>query len=44
LRTAILEQQKNTIIEAAATQIKADPMAPPPLPAIPDQGKFTVDL
>jgi hypothetical protein len=44
LRTAILEQQKNTIIEAAATQIKTDPMAPPPLPALPDQGKFTVDL
>jgi hypothetical protein len=44
LRTAILEQQKNTIIETSVAQVKADPMAPPPLPAIQDQGKFTVDL
>jgi hypothetical protein len=48
LRTAILEQQflqqNKTIIEATVAQVNGDPMAPPPLPTLPDQGKFTVDL
>ena len=44
LRTAILEQQKKTIIEATVAQVNGDPMAPPPLPTLSDQGKFTVDL